>query len=96
MDAPSFVGQLCEGAFNTPLYRLTVRPEGLVFRYRSEKVLPRDEVRAVRLWRAPLVGWIAPGGVVIEHTSADFHQRLLFKTFRCRRLRDALRDAGYA
>ncbi|QDV72812.1 hypothetical protein [Botrimarina mediterranea] len=94
-DAPSFVGQLCEGAYNTPLYRLTVTPGRLVFRYRREKALPRDAVRAVRLWRAPLVGWIAPGGVCIEHDCGAFHQRLVFKTFRCRAVIEACAAAGY-
>ncbi len=93
--APSFVGQLCEGSFNTPLYRLTVLPERLSLRYHSEKSLPQEDVVVVRLWRAPLVGWIAPGGVRFEHRHPGFHQRLVFKSFRCRQVLAALEAAGY-
>ncbi|QDU89818.1 hypothetical protein Pla175_32140 [Pirellulimonas nuda] len=94
-EAPTFVGQLRNGGFNTPLYRLTIYPDRLVFRYRTEKVIPKHGVESVCLHRAPVIGWVYPSGVRFWHQSPDFHPRLIFNTLRSRRLIRELERLGY-
>ncbi len=92
---PTFIGQLIVGNFNTPLYRLTIYPDHLVLKYRTEKVITREEVDAVRPFKFPIIGLFFNSGVRIQHHCPAFDPRVVFKTFHSKSVLDAMQRLGY-